>query len=92
MQEFSRCRAAPLAARSRSHQARSQHLASQPAAGGDTTPQKQPPMLLRVLSLPTQGLEVVLGAERFQLQRLALAAGKAGLALYGLFCKRGENY
>lgn len=49
-------------------------------------------MLLRVLSLPTQGLEVVLGAERFQLQRLALAAGKAGLALYGLFCKWGENY
>lgn len=49
-------------------------------------------MLLRVLSLPTRGLEVALGEERFLLQRLALAAGKAGLALYGLFCKWGENY
>lgn len=44
-------------------------------------------MLLRVLSLPTRGLEAVLGEERFLLQRLALAAGKAGLALYGLFCR-----
>lgn len=44
-------------------------------------------MLLRVLSLPTRGLEVVLGEERFLLQCLALAAGKAGLALYGLFCR-----
>lgn len=61
--------------------------ASRRSAGGDTTPQKQPPMLLRVLSLPTRGLEAVLGEERFLLQRLALAAGKAGLALYGLFCR-----
>lgn len=42
-------------------------------------------MLLRVLSLPTQGLEAAVGAERFLLQRLAPVAGKAGPALYSLF-------